>query len=75
MLLRVPMVTLEMSVNVVFWELMERRHEYNGTHQVTSQVFNGASLTLYMTVSISREMLAAQEDQVHLAHQERLDQR
>lgn len=33
MLLRVLMVTLEMSVNVVLWELREKRHEYNEIHQ------------------------------------------
>lgn len=38
--LRVPMVTLEMLVNVVLWELMERRHEYNTAHRAVSQELN-----------------------------------
>lgn len=32
MLLRVPMVTMEMSVNVVLGESMERRYEHNKIH-------------------------------------------
>lgn len=75
MLLRVQMVTLEMSANVVFLELTERRYEYNETYQAASRVVNAASPTLCVIVSFSREILVVLEDQVHLAQREWLDQR
>lgn len=40
MLLRVPMVTMEMSVNVVLRELMERRYECNKIHEAVNLGLN-----------------------------------
>lgn len=65
MLLRVPMVTLEMSVNVVLRESTERRYEHNKIHQAADLGLNAAWSTLCVIVSFTREILVVPEDQVY----------